>query len=69
MALKTFPTILARENSLLWELTGSTISGGQTSSGIIPMTRLDGGGLWKAKLGDVPLVTVDQVLAWRATAA
>jgi hypothetical protein len=69
MALKTFPVILARENSLLWELTGSTISGGQTSSGIMPMTRLDGGGLWKAKLADVPLVTVDQVLAWRATAA
>jgi hypothetical protein len=69
MALKTFPTILARENAILWELTGSTISGGQTAGGVVPMTRMDGGGLWKAKLSDVPLVTRDQVLAWRATAA
>src|SRR5262245_58327413 len=66
MPLKTFPVELQRENSILWELTGTTISGGQTASGIIPLTRLDGGGLWKATLADVPLVTRDQVLAWRA---
>jgi hypothetical protein len=69
MALKTWPIELQREQSILWELTGTTISGGQTSSGIMPMTRLDGGGLWKATLNDVSLVEINQVLAWRATAA
>src|SRR5262245_21213739 len=69
MPLKTFPEILQRENAILWELTGTTISGGQTSSGVMQITRLDGGGLWKARLADVPLVTIDQVLAWRATTA
>ena len=69
MALKRFPDILQRENAILWELTGTTISGGQTSSGIMPMTRLDGGGLWKATLSNVALVEIDQVLAWRAIAA
>lgn len=69
MALKRFPDILQRENAILWELTGTTISGGQTSSGIVPLTRMDGGGLWKATLANVALVTIDQVLAWRATAA
>lgn len=69
MALKTFPVILQRENAILWELTGTTISGGQTASGVMPMARLDGGGLWKATLSNVALVEIDQVLAWRATAA
>lgn len=68
MPLKTFPVVLQRENAILWELTGTTISAGQTASGVMPITRMDGGGLWKATLADVPLVTVDQVLAWRATA-
>jgi hypothetical protein len=69
MPLKTFPASLARENSIMFELTGTTISGGQTASGVIPLTRMDGGGLWKATLADVALTTADQVRAWRAIAA
>lgn len=69
MPLRTFPGSLAREQSVLWELTGTTISGGQTASGIMPVTRIDGGGLWKATLADVFLKTADQVRTWRALAA
>jgi len=43
VALKTWPVELQREQSILWELTGTTISGGQTSSGVMQVTRLDGG--------------------------
>jgi hypothetical protein len=67
--IKTFPATIARENSILFELTASTITAGQTASGIIPLTRMDGGGLWKASFNDVSIISPDQVRTWRAIAA
>jgi hypothetical protein len=67
--IKTFPATIARENSAMFELTGMTISSGQTASGVMPLARMDGGGLWKATFSDVAIVTIEQVLAWRQIAA
>lgn len=69
MALPVFPHNLMRENSILFELTAQVISAGTTASGVMPLTRTDGGGIWKATLSDVPLMTADHVRAWRAFAA
>lgn len=66
--MQTFPDILHRENAMLFELMGQTITGGQTASGVIPVTRTDAGGLWKATLADVFLHTPEQVRTWRAIA-
>lgn len=68
-ALPHFPISLLRENGVLFELMGMVIQGGQSASGLMPATRLDGGGNWKATLSDVSLRTADHVRAWRALAA
>lgn len=69
MPLPIFPHNLMRENAILFELVAQVISAGQTASGVIPLARTDGGGIWKATLSDVPLVTADHVRAWRAFTA
>lgn len=69
MALPIFPHNLMRENAILFELMGQVITVGQTASGVMPVTRMDGGGIWKATLSEVPLMTADHVRAWRAFTA
>lgn len=64
--LRYWPHQLLREARMLWELQGMTVGSGQTASGAMPMTRIDGGGLWKATLGQVGLFTADKRRAWRA---
>lgn len=54
---------------MMWELQGSLIQGGQAASGIMPVARLDGGGMWKAALGVVRMWTADQRRSWRAFSA
>lgn len=67
--LPHFPPSLLREEALLWELKGVTVGGGESAGGQEALTRLDGGGLWKASLNGVALRTADHVRAWRALAA
>lgn len=57
---------LQREQTIMFELIGQTISGGQSASGQMPVTRLDGGGVWKAELSGVQLRSADHVRTWRA---
>jgi hypothetical protein len=69
MSLPVFPHNLMRENAILFELIGQVISAGTTASGVMPLLRTDGGGIWKAKFSEVPLMTADQVMTWRAFTA
>jgi hypothetical protein len=64
-----WPRILQRDRRWTWELAARTLSGGRSMSGLMPVARLDGGGMWMASLGDVQVSTPDQVRAWRAIAA
>lgn len=68
-ALPHYPSLLQRERALLFELMGQTVAGGQTGTGLMPLARLDGGGLWKATMNDVAIVTASHVRVWRALAA
>lgn len=68
-ALSYYPAALLREAQLLWEIQGSSVGTGQTASGAMPMTKLDGGGLWKATLGQVGLWSSDKRRSWRALSA
>jgi hypothetical protein len=68
-ALPHYPGLLQRERALLFELMGMTVAGGQTGTGLMPLARLDGGGLWKATMNDVAIVTAGHVRVWRALAA
>ena len=69
MTLFYFPAPLLRERSVSFGLRGVAIGGGQTASGAMPTTTIDGGGIWGAELTDIPLATADQVRAWRALVA
>ncbi|WP_257164690.1 hypothetical protein [Bradyrhizobium sp. SRS-191] len=64
-----FPTGLLRETQLTWQLSGRTISSGQTGAGFEPMAETTVGGLWRAELGSIPVRTKPQVHAWRALEA
>lgn len=64
-----FPPSLDRDRTIMWELMGRTISGGKSLAGPQPVARLDGGGLWTARIGDVQLSSADEVRAWRAMSA
>src|SRR4051812_13153350 len=68
-ALPYFPSALLPEGAVQFDLFGMVLGGGQTAGGTVPLARLDGGGLWKATLADIPIKTREQVLAWRALAA
>lgn len=67
--LHYFPESLMRESAILFELMGTSISGGASAANQQPAARFDGGGLWKATMTDVSLRTADQVRAWRALTA
>lgn len=70
MTLRYFPNdVLLREATLLWEIQGMTVGSTQTASGAMPMSRLDGGGIWKATLGNVGLWNSDKRRAWRSLSA
>src|SRR5581483_2155311 len=69
VTLPHFPGDLLREANLLWEIQGTVLSGGQTATGAMPITRLDGGGLWKCTLGQVGLWDADRRRSWRALTA
>jgi hypothetical protein len=49
-----------------WNLTGAAISPGQTSSGLMPIIRLDGGGFWRAVWSSVSVRNRNAELTWRA---
>src|SRR5262249_1494330 len=63
------PRDLLREAQMLWARQGTAVGTGQTASGAMPMTSLDGGGIWKATLGAVGLYTPEKRRTWRAIAA
>jgi hypothetical protein len=67
--LRYFPEALLGPAKLSWELGGAAISGGQTASGIMPVSRLDGGGLWKVTMTGVPTFTPDRRRSWHALTA
>lgn len=69
VALPHYPSTLFAEGRLQWELMGTTIGSGQTASGAMPVTRLDGGGRWKATFSEVGLWSADHLRTWRALAA
>jgi hypothetical protein len=56
-ALRQYPDALLTFVKLSWELMGMTVGSGQTASGVMPVARIDGGGLWKATL-----LTLAQIL-------
>lgn len=62
----TFPLSLMRELTVEWNLFAGNATPGQTASGAFPSLRLDGGGLWVAKLNQILLVDDDAVRAYRA---
>lgn len=64
-----WPRNLQRDRMWTWELGARTVSGGRSLSGLMPVARTDGGGMWMATLGDVQVSTDDQVRTWRAIAA
>jgi hypothetical protein len=61
-----FPGSVLKETVLAWQLSGRTISSGQTGSGFEPLAETTAGGLWRADLASVPVWKVNQVAAWRA---
>jgi hypothetical protein len=63
-----WPRVLNRDRRWTWELAARTLSGGRSLSGLMPVARLDGGGMWMASLGDVQVSTQDHVRTWRAIA-
>lgn len=65
----TWPALLNRDRMWKWDLAATTIGGGRTLTGAMPLSRIDGGGLWAAELSDVKVSTADQVRAWRALSA
>jgi hypothetical protein len=67
--LRHYPAALLGFAKLSWELMGMTISPGQTASGVMPVARIDGGGIWKAMFGDVGTYTPDRRRAWHALTA
>lgn len=68
-ALRHYPSCLIGGAKLQWEIAGMVVGGGQTGSGVMPVTRLDGGGLWKATLSEVVLRTTNHRRTWRALSA
>jgi len=69
VSLPHFPYSLMREDSVQFDLQSATIGGGVTMGGLMPIARLDGGGLWKATMRDIFLRTPDHIRAWRALSA
>jgi hypothetical protein len=67
--LHHFPPSLMRESKAQWELVNNTTGGGTTAAGLQPIGGIAGGGLWKCTMQNIPLVTADQVRAWRALEA
>lgn len=67
--LRYYPADLLGFEKVLWELSGMTLSGGQTASGVMPVARIDGGGLWKSTLTAVGVYTADRRRAFRAFSA
>jgi hypothetical protein len=61
-----FPRTLLREQTGSWQVVGSTVSPGQSASGVFTRARMDGGGYWRAEYGSINLRTADHVRAWRA---
>jgi hypothetical protein len=64
-----FPYTLLQESKMQWEIMGNVVGSGQTGSGAMPLSRLDGGGLWKATLTELGLWTADHRRTWRAVSA
>lgn len=69
MTLTYFPRDLLREAQMLWEIQGAVVGSTQTASGVMPLSNLGGGGLWKATLGQIGLWTPDKRRTWRALSA
>lgn len=65
----SWPSLLNRDRMWKWELAGTTVGGGRTLTGAMPLARIDGGGLWMCEMGDVQVSSANQVRAWRALAA
>lgn len=64
--LIVFPTSLMRAASVEWNLTASSSTPGQNGSGSFNFQRLDGGGLWLAKMNLIRLLDKGMVAAYRA---
>lgn len=67
--LRHYPASLLPPGKLMWEISGMTIGSGQTASGVMPVARIDGGGIWKATFTDVGVATADKRRAFRAMSA
>lgn len=64
--LINLPRSLLRRRDIRFELASRTISPGVTASGVIPLSRTDGGGLWTMDAGEIQLSTANHRRAWRA---
>lgn len=64
-----FPRLLMRDRRWTPELVAKTASGGKTLSGVVPIVRVDGGGLWALTMDEIQASTEDQVRTWRAIEA
>ena len=69
ITLPTFPRSLMRDRRWTPEIVAKTMSGGKTLSGVMPLTRVDGGGIWLLTMSDVQASSPDNVWAWRALEA
>lgn len=67
--LRHYPAALLPPGKMLWEPMGMTVGSGQTASGVMPVARIDGGGIWKATFTDVAAFTADKRRAFRAFSA
>ena len=64
-----FPRFLLRHQSISFDLSGNSQTGGRTLAGDEVMSRSDGGGLWVAKLNDIHIVGRARIRTWRALTA
>jgi hypothetical protein len=64
-----FPTAILRQQSEMWCVTASTLTSGQSAVGAFQVVRHDGGGLWRAQLGRIAIMTPAQIKTWRQMSA
>lgn len=61
-----WPTHQFTPKTQKWQLRGAAKSGGASIGGVVQATRVDGGGYWLLELGEIKLMSADQLRAWRA---
>lgn len=59
------PRLVLKAETLAWNLVSQVATPGRSGSGVLPITRVDGGGLWMAQ-SELLLHTSDQIRTWRA---